>query len=140
MGKVCLAWAENVLFADLGQLRCEIMDSYQITSAYDMRRIIEALRERVLYHSMRYGHERISHWYASGGPRTFCTRSVCSDRKRGLLRFMRSEAGTGSFAILCYRRYICMRSYVRKNFCRFLSAQQNRGLHVIGCYGFMWCG
>lgn len=45
MGKVCLAWAENVLFADLGQLRCEIMDSYQITSAYDMRRIIEALRE-----------------------------------------------------------------------------------------------
>lgn len=29
MGKVCLAWAENVLFADLGQLRCEIMDSYQ---------------------------------------------------------------------------------------------------------------
>lgn len=43
MGKVCLAWAENVLFADLGQLRCEIMDSYQITSAYDMHRIIEAL-------------------------------------------------------------------------------------------------
>lgn len=36
MGKVCLAWAENVLFADLGQLRCEIMDSYQITSAHDM--------------------------------------------------------------------------------------------------------
>lgn len=45
MGKVCLAWAENVLFADLGQLRCEIMDSYQITSAHDMHRIIEALRE-----------------------------------------------------------------------------------------------
>ena len=44
MGKVCLAWAENVLFADLGQLRCEIMDSYQITSAHDMHRIIEALR------------------------------------------------------------------------------------------------
>lgn len=49
MGKVCLAWAENVLFADLGQLRCEIMDSYQITSAYDMRRIIEALREREFF-------------------------------------------------------------------------------------------
>lgn len=45
MGKVRLAWAENVLFADLGQLRCEIMDSYQITSAHDMHRIIEALRE-----------------------------------------------------------------------------------------------
>ena len=45
MGKVCLAWAENVLFADLGQLRCEIMDSCQITSAHDMHRIIEALRE-----------------------------------------------------------------------------------------------
>jgi hypothetical protein len=45
MGKVYLAWAENVLFADLGQLRCEIMDSYQITSAHDMHRIIEALRE-----------------------------------------------------------------------------------------------
>lgn len=132
MGKVCLAWAENVLFADLGQLRCEIMDSYQITSAYDMRRIIEALRESSLTFNAvwtRTDKSLVREWRAKNFLYSL-----------GLLRFMRSEAGTGSFAILYYRRYICMCSCTYKNFCRFSSAQQNRGLHVIGCYGFIRCG
>lgn len=136
MGKVCLAWAENVLFADLGQLRCEIMDSYQITSAHDMHRIIEALREGSLPFNAvwtRTEKSLVREWRAKN-------RSVCSGRKRGRLHSVRSEAGTGSFAILCYRRYICMCSCTYKNFCRFSSAQQNRGLHVIGCYGFIRCG
>ncbi len=139
MGKVCLAWAENVLFADLGQLRCEIMDSYQITSAHDMHRIIEALREGSLPFNAvwtRTEKSLVREWRAKNllyslGLFRSKTRSITFREKRSC---------TGSFAILCYRRYICMCSCTYKNFCRFSSAQQNRGLHVIGCYGFIRCG
>lgn len=139
MGKVCLAWAENVLFADLGQLRCEIMDSYQITSAHDMHRIIEALREGSLPFNAvwtRTEKSLIREWRAKNllyslGLFRSKTRSVTFREKRSW------------YWIICdsvLSSLYLHGSYTHKNFCRFSSAQQNRGLHVIGCYGFIRCG